>query len=285
MRSTQWPESVTKEEALRSVTMASLVASMCALLLCGAIAIPLALLSRDFDTRTAKVIEGFSKIVAAVCILQLSLKIPKWLGDNHAKERNTSVMEDFTLRSIRFNVAWNIWREVAECGVFLLPFFLHGEGAKAIPLSAVVGSIIGALLGVAIYYANMCMQNKRTLVIFMVALLVFMSTGLLTGGCHNFEEVFGLTPVVWHITGDFWSINRLPMTILKPFGYSDTRTVLQMVCFWSWLLFSSVLHYRGQRRLWQEQAHREEQNDSSIPSSTSSVQLLPMTCNTTNLEL
>ena len=285
MRCTQWPENVTKEDALRSVTVASLAASMCALLLCAAIAIPLALLSKDFDTRTAKVIEGLSKIVAAVCILQLSLKIPQWLNDNRAKENNSNMMEGFTLRSIRFNVAWNIWREVAECGVFLLPFFLRGEGAKAIPLSAVVGSIIGALLGAAIYYANKSMKDKRILAIFMASLLVFMSTGLFTGGCHNFEEVFGSTPVVWRIAGDFWSINRLPMTILKPFGYSDSRTVLQIVCFWSWLLLSSVLHYRGHRRQLQEQSTGEEQNISTIPSSISSEQILPTSRNTTDLDV
>ena len=38
------------------------------------------------------------------------------------------------------------------------------------------------------------------------------------------------------------------MTIFKPFGYSDVRTVLQMVTFWGWLFFGLVLHYLKYKR-------------------------------------
>jgi high-affinity iron transporter len=263
LRCEQWPEGMTQRDALRSVTLSSLVAAICALFVCIAIAFPLALLSQDFEAKTVKVIEGVSKIVAAICILQLSLKLPKWLSVYASNKRSsTSAIAGLTLRSIRFNVAWNIWREVAECGVFLIPFFLSGEGTKAIPLSAVAGSIVGLLLGVGIYYANSRMKDKVWLAIFMSVLLVLLSTGLFTGGCHNFEEVFGVTAVVWRIEGDFWSVNRLPMTVLKPFGYSDTRTVLQIVCFWCWLLFCCVLHYRkwSQSQLQRDQQQRSETN-------------------------
>ncbi|OEU13037.1 iron permease [Fragilariopsis cylindrus CCMP1102] len=252
---TNWDNSpITQNQALRAVTVSSLLAALVAVVICAAVAVPLAIMSRDFDPRTAKIIEGVSKIVAAICLLQLSLKMPKFFGLYYSKAqvkkiKNGETIDEsidshgMTLKSIRFNIAWNIWREVAECGVFLIPFFLTGEGIVAIPLSAVIGLLVGGFIVVLIYYANRHFKSTKALTIFTVGLFILLSTGLFTGGCNNFEKVLGKTPTIYTIEGDFWSIDRLPMTIFKPFGYSDTRTVLQMCCFWVWIAFCLLLHY------------------------------------------
>ena len=257
---TNWENSpITQKTALRTVTISALLAAFVAIVVCAAVAIPLAILSKDFDPNTAKIVEGVSKIVAAICLLQLSLKMPKFFGLYYSKAQvkkiekgealdETMDSRGMSLRSIRFNVAWNIWREVAECGVFLIPFFLTGEGIIAIPLSAVVGVLVGGIICVFIYYANHYFKSTKALTVFTVALFLTLSTGLFTGGCHNFEKVYGNTHTVYVLTGEFWSIDRLPMTIFKPFGYSDTRTVLQICCFWIWLAFSLVLHYLKYRK-------------------------------------
>lgn len=272
---------ITKEEALREVTLSALFATAFALLVIAAVAIPLAVLSSSFDPSTSKIIEAVSKIVAALSLLQLSLKLPKWLGvygsrkkkktkktkeepvveqedeeqqqdvenNNEAvpqeeKEPTEEEHDGLSKRSIRFNVAWNIWREVAECGVFLIPFFLSGDGVIAIPLSAVIGFAVGLALGLGIYFANQRLKNKIGLTVFAVLLLVVLSAGLFTGGCHILEVQLGSTQQVWALPGDFWSVDRLPMTIFKPFGYNDTRTVLEIVCFWTWLALAGLLHAR-----------------------------------------
>eukprot|EP00934_Nitzschia_sp_Nitz4_P008709 Nitzschia sp. Nitz4//scaffold39_size137210//108493//109545//NITZ4_003217-RA/size137210-processed-gene-0.99-mRNA-1//1//CDS//3329550437//8699//frame0 len=244
----------TQQQALRAITVASVFAAAFAVIVCAATAIPLAVLSKDFNDKTAMLIEGTSKIVASACILGLSLKMPKFFGLYYSKKqvqqlKNGENIEEhdthgLTLRSIRFNVAWNIWREVAECGAFLIPSFLTGEGIKAIPLSAVVGCVAGAAICGAIYIANQRMKDVVGLTVFTVGLLLLLSAGLFEGGCHEFEEVYGMTPTVWHLHGDFWSVDRLPMTIFKPFGYSDHRTVLQMVTFWVWIIVGLALHWR-----------------------------------------
>ena len=264
-RCEQWPEGVERKDALRAVTVAALLASLFAIVLIVIIAIPLALLSRDFDARTSTIIEGVSKIIAAICILQLSLKMPKWLGVYKSKKKasSDSFVANLTLRSMKFNVAWNIWREVAECGVFLLPFFLAGD-LKAIPLSALVGSLVGLLLGLGIYVANMKLSSKLWLALFSSGLLLLLSTGLFSGGCHNIEKVAGKTPQVWELQGDFWSVDRLPMTIFKPFGYSNTRTVLQIVSFWLWLLFGIALHARKYRASQRMEQAASAMTDSSV---------------------
>lgn len=250
---------ISQRQALRAVTVSALAAAFVAVIVCAAIAIPLAILSKAFDDKTAKLIEGASKIVAGICLLQLSLKMPKFFGLYYSKSqlkkiKNGEAVDEslesttLTLRSIRFNVAWNIWREVAECGVFLIPFFLTGKGILAIPLSAVVGTVVGGAICIFIYYANKHFKSTVGLTIFTVSLFMLLSTGLFSGGCHKFEMVYGFTTVVWTLEGNFWSVDRLPMTIFKPFGYSDTRTVLQMATFWGWLLFGLILHYMKYRR-------------------------------------
>ena len=272
LRSEVWSQDSDKKEALRAVTLSAAVASLLAVLVIAIVAIPLAILSKGFDTRVSNIIEGVSKIVAAICLLQLSLKFPKFLGLYPSKK--TLEATTLTLSSIRFNVSWNIWREVAECGVFLLPFFLTGSGVlKAIPLSAVVGISVGLLCGLGIYFANKKLTNKVWLAIVTTLLLLFLSAGLVSGGCHNIEKATSSTAQVWSLNGDFWSVDRLPMTILKPFGYSNTRTVLQIVCFWVWLALGVLLHYRKYRlsktlakeedETAQESARSASQGDSS----------------------
>lgn len=230
-------------EANKAVTHSALIASGIALLVCIATAVPLAIASKDMDDKVADIIEGVSKVVAAICILQLSTKIPKWLGMYESKAKiGDHDLDGLSMRSIKFNVAWNIWREVAECGVFLIPFFL-GDGAEAIPLSGAIGIVIGLAGGIGVYYASNNLENKFWLTVFCSSLLGMLSVGLFVGGCHEFEEVWGETKKVWSIDGDFWSHKKFPMVILKPFGYSSSRTVLQICCFWSWLALLIAAHY------------------------------------------
>ncbi|GKY93165.1 hypothetical protein MPSEU_000284500 [Mayamaea pseudoterrestris] len=311
-------QGLTREKALRAITVSSLLATLLAIIVIFAVAVPLALLSKDFDTTTSELIEGVSKIVASVCMLQLSLKLPKWLGfygskkaGNKEKMRGASIkevktpLEDeqplstdqtltlmqadvdadadceaaipvddeaaphvtevvtasnttaedtadaLTLKSIRFNIAWNIWREVAECGVFLIPSFLTGDDLAAIPLSAFIGIIIGGGLGYGIYYTNQKLQQNKKLgfSLFVIVLVSFLSAGLLTDGVHNVEEETTPTKQVWAIPmPSFWDDHKIPMTFLEPFGYSSSRTVLQIVVFWSWLAMLALLHYLKYKR-------------------------------------
>jgi high-affinity iron transporter len=243
---------VSKDDALSEVTLAGILASIGAIILIAAVAIPLGYLSVNFDASTAYIIEGISKIVAAISLLQLSLELPKFLGVYCSSKKRNVRNEDvhavdnggMTIRYIRFNVAWNIWREVAECGVFLIPIFLTGDKLKSIPLSALVGSIVGILCGYGIYVANRKLTKKTSLAVFSVLLLVILSAGLFTGGCHRLELETKPTKLVWELDGDFWSVHRLPMTLIKPFGYNDSRSVLEIVCYWSWLALSAALHFR-----------------------------------------
>ena len=255
----------TKEQLLRATYVWAAIATIVAVIVVMIVAIPLAVLSNKLDERYVQIIEGVSKIVAAVCIIILTLKVPKWFGFYKSRKSNGEVAESFdmTLPSIRFNIAWNVWREVAECGVFLLPALLSGDNLKSIPLSAFSGILVGLVLGIAIYVGNQRLKNKFYLACFMTLLLVFLSTGLFVGGAHEFEEVWGKDEDIWGIKGDFWSSKKLPMAALKPFGYSSSRTVVQIASFWSWLAFAAALHgfmiWRT-KKIEQELAYEDDKN-------------------------
>jgi len=229
--------------ALRAVTMSALWASLAAVVLAAAVTIGLYFAGKNFNNYTAEIIEGISKLIAAVCVLQLSGKVPKWLGlYANAKENADGIVEGLDTKSIKFNVAWNLWREVAECGVFLIPYMLGGS-ARSIPVSFVIGTVVGLGGGYGTYWASLNMKSTTSLAFFLANLTGWLSVGLFMGGMHEFEEVWGMTPYIWKIDGNFWSHKRFPMVMIKVFGYTHKRTVLQFVTFWIWVIVSFGYHY------------------------------------------
>jgi len=260
-RSPDFQDETRQKEALRAITVSAFWASLAAVILAAAVTIGLWAASKEFNNYTAEIIEGVSKVVAAICVLQLSTKIPKWLGIYANKKENADgVVEGLDTRSIKFNVAWNLWREVAECGVFLIPYML-GDSARSIPVSAIIGTVVGFACGIGTYWASTNMENKNWVAIFLANLTGWLSVGLFTGGCHEFEEVWGMTPYVWKIEAEFWSMKRFPMVMLKPFGYSSKRTVLQMCCFWSWVIFAVCAHvykYKQSEKIKADRAEKKQ---------------------------
>lgn len=223
--------------------MAAVWASLCAVVVAGSLTFGLYFAGKGMDMYTAEIVEGVSKLIAAYCVLTLSGKVPKWLGlyadKKHGKD---GIIEGLDTKSIKFNVAWNLWREVAECGVFLIPYML-GNSARSIPVSAVIGTIVGLAGGYGTYWATQNMEDTSSIAITLMNLTGWLSLGLFVGGCHEFEEVWGMTPYVWKIGTDFWSDKKFPMVLIKPFGYSSKRTVLQMCTFWIWLVITFGYHY------------------------------------------
>ena len=242
-KSKDFQEEDKRNAALRAVTMSALWASLAAVVLAASVTIGLYFAGKEFNNYTAEIIEGVSKVVAAVCVLQLSGKVPKWLGlYANKKDDDGDVMEGLDQKSIKFNVAWNLWREVAECGVFLIPYML-GDSARSIPVSAVIGTVVGLGGGYGTYWASNNMDQPWKVALFLVNLTGWLSVGLFMGGLHEFEEVWGMTPYIWKIGGRFWSHKEFPMVMFKVFGYTHKRTVLQFCSFWFWVILSFGYHY------------------------------------------
>jgi len=192
------------------------------------------------------IIEGVSKIVAGLAIAALSIKVPMWLGvyrDRKAEEKALEEQSNFTMTGgeLRFNIIWNVWREMAETGAFLIPAFLNGN-ELAIPLSGLVGVIIGTLLGLSIYFGNKYLKDKRALAIFMAVFLGALASGLFTGGIQYIElELIGRSRVPFRLPNSMahW---KLPFTLLKPFGYYSNPTVMMIGVYWGYTFLIVLGH-------------------------------------------
>lgn len=232
-----------KNIAFRTIWIYAGAAAGVAVLINVVVAVILGILGNEVDKDPVRIIEGVSKVVAALCIAGLSLKIPKWLGLYQSRSSNKDIVEEeLTPNRLRFDIAWNIWRETAEIGIFLVPSFLSGDLA-ALPLSAVVGLVLALFVGALLHFANTRMNNKIYLAVLMAGITGLLATGLFTGGCHEFEEVWGETDYVYKIKGDFWHNKKFPLAILKPFGYTPKPTVLMMCCFWIFGFLLVLVHF------------------------------------------
>jgi len=236
--------------ALRDIWICAGGAAAVAVLVVVVLAAVLSIVGEEMNDAAAELIEGFSKIVAAFCIMGLSLKVPKWLEVGPYARIATTKSVGTSLRELRFNVSWNIWREIAEIGVFLLPNFLSGD-LGPIPLSGAVGLCIALIPGLGLYVGNRFTKQKLWLAVTMAFVTGWLATGLMAGGMHELEEVWGETEKVFWLSGcesskaptcTFWNKKKLPMALLRPFGYSHSPTVLEMVSFWTFALVLVLAH-------------------------------------------
>eukprot|EP00929_Paragymnodinium_shiwhaense_P064703 TRINITY_DN3244_c0_g1_i7.p1 TRINITY_DN3244_c0_g1~~TRINITY_DN3244_c0_g1_i7.p1 ORF type:complete len:340 (-),score=86.66 TRINITY_DN3244_c0_g1_i7:523-1542(-) len=239
-----------QDAALRAIWLCAGGAAALAVAFIIALAVPLSLLGEEMNDAAAEIVEGVSKVVAAICIMGLSLKVPKWLEVGPYAEMASKKSAGTTMRELRFNVAWNIWREIAEIGAFLLPNFLSSDFAP-IPLSGVAGVAIALVPGIGLYVANRYTTEKTWLAVTMALITGWLAVGLFTGGMHEFEEVLGETDKVFWFPGcssssaptcTFWNKKKLPMALFRPFGYSHSPTVLEMTSFWLVAALCVLLH-------------------------------------------
>eukprot|EP00306_Pavlova_sp_CCMP459_P012624 CAMPEP_0185190188 /NCGR_PEP_ID=MMETSP1140-20130426/6496_1 /TAXON_ID=298111 /ORGANISM="Pavlova sp., Strain CCMP459" /LENGTH=337 /DNA_ID=CAMNT_0027756795 /DNA_START=79 /DNA_END=1095 /DNA_ORIENTATION=- len=225
-----------KQTAHKEIWRSSFVAFFVAFLAILGLGIGLSQAGQELSTYWVHIIEGISKIVAGVAIAILSVKVPAWLGiyrDLKEEQKALEEQSNFTMTGseLRFNIVWNVWREMAETGAFLIPAFLNGN-ELLIPLSGFVGVVIGVLLGLSIYFGNKYLKDRRALAIFMAVFLGALAAGLFTGGFQYIElELIGRTHVPFRLPNSMahW---KLPFTLLKPFGYYSNPTVLMIGVYW-----------------------------------------------------
>jgi high-affinity iron transporter len=277
-----WNNAAEKNRALKAVTVSAILASLVAVVMVSIFAVVSGIVSSHLTERVLSIISGVSELVAAVAVLQLSIKIPVWLGlyenvsilpcrehpssfANHSLEEPAiAEVATITLQEIRFNVMLNLWREVAECGLFLIPFFIGGK-VQAIPISALVGIVVALIVGGLLHLALNRTASKFYLALIMAMITGMFSVGLFVGAAHEFELLAGETQTIFVIQNPLFSGDSFPMLFFEPFGYTTSETVLQLVCFWCWLVLGCLLHflkYRATKR--SRERRNQEQNAPKI---------------------
>ena len=69
-----------QNQALRAITTAAWLASLVAIIMIAIVVTVLFIVNKEYNSDVGYIIEGVSKVVAAIFIFQLSYKLPKWLG-------------------------------------------------------------------------------------------------------------------------------------------------------------------------------------------------------------
>jgi len=245
-----WDEERTNK-TLRVINIAAAAASGVAFVMIVILAICLDVAGQDMNKDTSWLVEGLSKLVASVCLAQFSLKIPKWLGVYMKKKGDSEPDPEKDLamlapKSLFFNVSWNLWREMAEIGVFLLPYFLKGDDLYAqVPISAIVGIVVATLLGGLIYRGNQKTESKHWLAFWMALVMGALAVGLFSSGVGYCEKVGE-----WHSAeafrfpdDKFWSTTGVGGGFFYVFGYHQHPSVLRTIAWWSAAAGMCGLHY------------------------------------------
>lgn len=182
-------------KVLRVIAVHAIVAMVVGSLLIAAAATVIALLTAQTDSRMLSLLTGMSRIVAAIMLMLISYKIPKWLGVYPSRKREQGSPIGSTLHVLAFNVRWSIWRQLGKFYFILLPFYC-GVQPMTIPVSVVLGIVGGTSVGVMVYFGRTCLRHQKLLVsVSMAVLFVMLSSITFSSGCYYIGEVWGTTAI------------------------------------------------------------------------------------------
>jgi len=143
--------------------------------------------------------EGVSKLIGAILVCKMMFKMPKWFGiSNYGRVENQDYVVPNTLapsdsldskEQMGFNLFWNIFREMAECGCFVaIEGFLNPKAYHSLGWSVMVG-LAAAFATFVIIGLSMKYSQGNTPGIVCSIIVQMLAVGLFTGAAHAFEEV------------------------------------------------------------------------------------------------
>ncbi len=214
-----------------------------------------------------EVVEGISKLVASASLLRLSLRLPGWLGVGANPASATTSHGE-----LAFQVAWNVWRQTCEVGVYLVPIFLRypfTDHILTIPLSSLAGVGIGVGIGLVVHALLRFLARRelpRAQAALACVLSGWLSCGLFSRAMHDFERAVAVsypthlpTATLFRLPGCngaatpgcayphgyrgmLWSETAFPMCLIVPIGYAHGPTIVQLASFWACFLVHALLH-------------------------------------------
>jgi len=146
----------------------------------------------DSNDPTAKMVQGVISVIAAVLIAVVAMTIGNVMAINAKYESRLSSQVAETAIS-RNNILFLSFTAIVREGVETIIFFI-GVGAaypaESLPIPAVVGAVLGVVIGVALYRFG----GKLALKLFFrftLVLLIFIGAGVFTNGMHEIQETGG----------------------------------------------------------------------------------------------
>ncbi|CAB9517935.1 expressed unknown protein [Seminavis robusta] len=159
-----------------------------------ATAILLSLMTRDMDYRTTYILVGISYFVGAFFIFLLSFKAPQWLAV-YASLYEYQVQIDLgtDCPSLRRRVRLATFKTFLTVFPLTAPFFC-GATPATIPVSIVIGLIMGFFLCLLIDWGNRIIKRPKELLafaLFVALAFILASAYLFSYGCSFVQDVWG----------------------------------------------------------------------------------------------
>lgn len=187
--------------------------------------------------------EGLSKLIGAIFVIPLCLKIPKWFGiSNFVDDKENKVEGKKTMATSMF---WNVLRETGECGAFIAMVVVASPATMS-DLGPSVGVGIGsALLAGGIIATGAKFISAKGFAIGGAVICQLLAMGLLTGAVHSFEEFHEarggeMSYVIWYLK----DVNS--KAVAKSFGWMGMQYEMTIACLLTWIfsgLYISLLQY------------------------------------------
>jgi len=194
IRSKNWKGLERQMLGMDTITNAAIFAVLTAGLLLAGSAAGVALTTQGMDWRAKRVITGLSHISAAVVIFFISYKTPKWIGVYWSNKHDCGKPVGHTVKHLRFNIQWSIWRHFGQIYFLSLLFFCGAPPIK-IPLSAFLGILAGFMIWYFVYLGRTKLKKqKKEVAIFMAFLISIASAIAFSTGCGCIQQVWGRNP-------------------------------------------------------------------------------------------
>ena len=133
--------------------------------------------------------EGLSKAIAAIFVIDLCFKIPKWFEISNyvpSEEERVQMTSKVFLSSSLF---WNILRETCEAGILTGIVILLSESDASSAVGASVGvGIFCAIVGGGSIALGAKYLNKYFFALLATVIVMMLATGLMVGAAGSFEE-------------------------------------------------------------------------------------------------
>jgi hypothetical protein len=124
-------------------------------------------------------------------IFFISYKTPKWIGVYWSNKHDYGEPVGASSKHLRFNVQWSIGRHFAQIYCVTLLFFCGAPPIK-IPLSALIGIVVGFIIYYFVYLGRTKFEKQKTKVaIFMASLISIASSVAFSSGCWYIQLVWG----------------------------------------------------------------------------------------------
>lgn len=185
--------------------------------------------------------EGVSRLIGALFVTDLALKLPKWfkISKSRPSEDQSDVRKDFlaTRWEMGFSLWWNVLRESIEGGTLTAVAVILSKASEV-----ALGNSVGLAIGIAcILGLGFGLGGKYVNAKFFGLLAAFfaqvLAVGLWTGSARAFEEVYGLNTAGNEEAGSkmIYNYEDTPygdsLTILEFLGFSYSLTALTLSVF------------------------------------------------------